>query len=142
MEIVFETDYSLSEAESVAHRIFPWIQSKKRVLFKGEIGAGKTTLIQYLANLMGVEEVVDSPTFSLVNEYLGTATIYHFDLYRIKSAEELWDIGWEEYLENNDHIWVEWPERVPEAFNDDFLLVEIGALESLDVRKIKVIALN
>lgn len=142
MEVVFEAKYSLDETKKVAQGILPWVQLKKRVLFKGEIGAGKTTLVKHLAVLLGVDEVVDSPTFSLVNEYQGQTTIHHFDLYRIESEAELWDIGWEDYLDSNGHLWVEWPERAPGVFDDDFLIVKIESNTGLDSRNVQVIVLD
>lgn len=85
------------------------------ILFSGNLGAGKTTLIQRLCRKWGVEEAVTSPTFSLVNAYKsGTELFYHFDLYRLKTPEELPDIGWYEYLDSGAKCLVEWPEMAAE----------------------------
>lgn len=142
MQTLVERSYRLEEVGNVAEELLPFILERKRVLFKGEIGSGKTTLIQHLSELMGVSEIVDSPTFSLVNEYEGNETIHHFDLYRIETEEELWDIGWNEYLETTGQLWVEWPERAPGAFDDSFLLVQITHDQGGESRMLQVISLD
>ena len=83
------------------------------VLFYGEMGTGKTTLIKSLVRELGSEDDVSSPTYSLVNEYQGEdSLIYHFDLYRLKSIEEAIDMGFEEYLNPMDIVFIEWPEKI------------------------------
>ena len=91
--------YALEEIETVVKEILPLLKSKV-ICFKGEMGAGKTTLIQSLCAALAVVDVVSSPTFSLINEYQNKAgkSIYHFDCYRIESEEEALDFGAEEYL--------------------------------------------
>ena len=94
--------------------------SQKIILFSGEMGAGKTTLIKELCKHLGVHDEVSSPTFSLVNEYESElGTVYHFDLYRIQSEEELYDIGYEDYFFSGYLCLVEWPEMasglIPQA---------------------------
>lgn len=81
-------------------------------LFYGEMGAGKTTLIKAICREFGVHSVMTSPTFSIVNEYEGNDTIYHFDCYRLKNEEEAYDIGLEEYLDSGRLCLIEWPERI------------------------------
>lgn len=108
-----ETTYILSQIDSVALRI---IESTKSniLLFYGDMGVGKTTLITSLAKQLGVTENISSPTFSIVNEYrtLDNKTIYHFDAYRINQEEEILDLGFEEYIEQGDWIFIEWPEKI------------------------------
>jgi tRNA threonylcarbamoyladenosine biosynthesis protein TsaE len=83
------------------------------VLFEGEIGAGKTTLIKALAKQIGVEDAVASPTFALVNEYrAGDEPVFHFDFYRIEDEDEALDIGLDEYLRSGYRCWIEWPEKI------------------------------
>jgi len=102
--------YSLDELPKVAKEILSNCKHKI-ILFYGEMGLGKTTLIKELVKQLGVEEVANSPTFSLVNEYESDKgeIIYHFDFYRIQNEEEAYDIGLEEYLYNNAWCFIEWP---------------------------------
>lgn len=130
--------FSRQQLEQLALELKPIFDAHPKVLFRGEVGAGKTTLIKALAKVYGVQGQVDSPTFSLVNEYVGETHISHFDLYRIHGVEELLDIGWEDYLYGEGQLWVEWPENAPEAFHEGFLLVNLEKPENPDERKIEV----
>ena len=105
--------YSLKDIPAVASELIA-AAPYKTLLFYGEMGAGKTTLIKEIVKQLGVEEVANSPTFSIVNEYLSQKgeTIYHFDFYRIEDEEEAYDIGIEEYFYSNHWCLVEWPEKV------------------------------
>jgi tRNA threonylcarbamoyladenosine biosynthesis protein TsaE len=96
----------------VAQDIAVAIKDNKVVLFYGEMGAGKTTLIKEICAQLGVTDGMSSPTFALVNEYhtKDNSTIYHFDLYRIKNIEECLDMGMEEYLYSGNYCFIEWPE--------------------------------
>lgn len=96
----------------VAQDIATAIKENKVVLFYGEMGSGKTTLIKEICRQLGVAGTMSSPTFSLVNEYHTTdkQTIYHFDLYRIKNIKECLDIGMEEYIYSGNYCFIEWPE--------------------------------
>lgn len=96
--------------------------------FYGEMGAGKTTLIKEICSKLGVTDEVSSPTYSLVNEYktISDQTIYHFDFYRIKNIEEVYDIGYEDYFYSNNICLIEWPENIPELLNkDEHLIIDI-----------------
>lgn len=97
------------------------------IAFSGEMGAGKTTFIQALCRQLGVTVEVNSPTFSLVNEYFTPEgdSIYHFDLYRIETPEELFDMGYEEYFFSGSLCLIEWPEKASELIPDDALRVSI-----------------
>ena len=99
----------------------------KVVLFYGEMGAGKTTLIKQLCKNLGVSEPTSSPTFSIVNEYKTdhNETIYHFDFYRIKDENEVLDFGYEEYLYSNNYCFIEWPEKIPNLLPNDVVKVHI-----------------
>ena len=106
-------NYTLDQGPYIAKEILRSVK-KNILLFYGEIGTGKTTLIKELVKQLGVQEVASSPTFSLVNEYLSKhkETIYHFDFYRIENEEEAYDIGIEEYFDSNCRCLIEWPEKV------------------------------
>ena len=95
----------------------------------GDLGAGKTAFVRGMAKGMGLKCRVSSPTFTIVNEYLGERSLIHFDMYRLKSAEELFDIGWEDYLSRGAVCAVEWSENVREAFRGDEVTVTIEKLD-------------
>lgn len=106
-------NYTLKEISSIAKEIIK-LSKHKVVLFYGEMGVGKTTLIKEIVKQLGVEDTVSSPTFSLVNEYhskKGTK-VYHFDFYRIEDEEEAMDMGIEEYFYSNNWCLIEWPNKV------------------------------
>ena len=105
--------YNLEDLPKIAKEIIDTVPHKT-LLFYGDMGVGKTTLIKEIVKQLGVLDIASSPTFSLVNEYeskLGEK-IYHFDFYRIESEEEAFDFGIEEYLYNNNWCFIEWPEKV------------------------------
>jgi len=96
------------------------------ILFSGEMGAGKTTLIKQLCVALGIDDEVSSPTFSLVNEYGSpNGPVYHFDLYRIRSVDELYDIGYEDYFFSGYLCMVEWPEMASELIPTEHVMVNI-----------------
>src|SRR5690606_1930704 len=101
----------LHELSGAAKKIVSFAGDCKVWLFSGDLGAGKTTLIKEICRYFGVEDTVNSPTFSLVNEYSDRSgsKYYHLDFYRIKNEEEAYDIGAEEYLYSGDYCFVEWP---------------------------------
>lgn len=112
----------------------------KKFAFYGAMGAGKTTFITALCKALSATDLVSSPTFSIVNEY-GCSTgdlIYHFDFYRIKNAEELYDIGFEEYISNDNWCFIEWPEKAEELIPDNFLKIQIEVKEN-NVRELSII---
>ena len=87
--------------------------------YQGDLGAGKTAFTRGLARGLGCDEIVTSPTYTIVNEYLsGRLPLFHFDMYRLASADDLWDIGWEDYLERGGVCAVEWSENVRDAMED------------------------
>jgi tRNA threonylcarbamoyladenosine biosynthesis protein TsaE len=107
-------------------------------LLKGELGAGKTTLVNKIVELIGTEDVVSSPTFALINPYLTQkGMVYHMDMYRIKLAEEAVDFGVEEYLWEGHYCFIEWPERIEQLIPDEYVNIEIEQKNSL-TREIKV----
>jgi len=115
-----EIDYDIQGLESVATRLLEHINSKV-IIFHGEMGVGKTTLIKAMVKALGCEDEVTSPTFSIVNEYESLkGTIFHFDMYRIEDEMEALNFGFEDYL-NEDNCWlfIEWPEKVSSLLPDD-----------------------
>ena len=91
----------------------------------GDLGAGKTAFVRGMARGMGIGARVSSPTFTIVNEYLGVRELYHFDMYRLNSSDELFDIGWEDYLSRGGVCAVEWSENVEDAFEGGQICVRI-----------------
>lgn len=127
--IVFK---DLEEIGGVAQAIADFAGKESIWVFKGRMGAGKTTLIKAIAQVYGIEDNVSSPTFSIVNEYRnGKGEIfYHFDFYRLEDVEEALEIGVEEYFYSGNRCWIEWAERIPELIPEDFILVEIAVDDS------------
>jgi tRNA threonylcarbamoyladenosine biosynthesis protein TsaE len=109
------TSVTLTDLNAVAQNIVGKINNCRVWLFHGEMGSGKTTLIKEVCKTLGVEDVMSSPTFSIVNEYqtADLNTIYHFDFYRIKNETEAIEIGTEEYFYSGSPCFVEWPEKIP-----------------------------
>lgn len=117
--------YFLYELPAVAEKILAEV-THKTLLFYGEMGIGKTTLIKELAKKLGVDENITSPTFSLVNEYEAeSGKIYHFDFYRIENEEEAWDLGFEEYLKSGQFIFIEWPENIKNLFPENYVTIKL-----------------
>jgi len=118
---------SLQGIDDAARSFLKAAEGYTVIAFSGEMGAGKTTFIQALCRNLGVAVEVNSPTFSLVNEYFTPEgdSIYHFDLYRIETPEELYDMGYEEYFFSGSLCLVEWPEKASELIPPDALRVSI-----------------
>ncbi len=110
---------SEAETEALAASLAEKLPDGAVLAFWGELGSGKTAFVRGLARGMGIESLVNSPTFTIVNEYIGPRSLFHFDMYRLGSAEELYDIGWEDYLARGGVCAVEWSENVAEAFEGD-----------------------
>ena len=127
MERVIEID-SLDELDDVARVVIESLGNRTVVAFDAPMGAGKTTLISRIAALLGAEDDVTSPTFAIVNQYEGSRTIYHFDMYRIERVEEALDFGSEEYLSSGELCLVEWPEKIEPLLPDDTRVVKIEIL--------------
>jgi tRNA threonylcarbamoyladenosine biosynthesis protein TsaE len=117
---------SLAELPNVAKELLAFANGEKFFIFDGEMAAGKTTFIKIFCEILGVEDVVSSPTFSIINEYLSKAgRIYHFDFYRLKNTQEAYDIGYEEYFYSGDYCLIEWPSKVAELLPEKYIKVEI-----------------
>ena len=104
--------FSLEKIDEIAKKVLQ-NSSTKIIIFSGQMGSGKTTLISSISKILGSNSTVSSPTFSLINEYeLPNDKIYHFDFYRIKNYTEALDIGFEEYLKSDSWNFIEWPEKI------------------------------
>lgn len=112
---------SPEETQELGRKIGSDLEDKDIVLFFGELGSGKTQLIKGICTALGVKQVVNSPTFIIVNEYdaSGSIWVYHFDLYRLKSADEVIDLGLNDYLNNRGIILVEWPELIEDILPEN-----------------------
>ena len=107
------------ETEKVGEALGRVLQPGTILAYEGDLGAGKTAFTRGLARGLGAREQVTSPTYTIVNEYLsGRIPLFHFDMYRLASADDLWDIGWEDYLERGGICAMEWSENVREAMED------------------------
>ena len=120
---------SPEETENLGARLAEKLLPGTVIAFRGNLGAGKTAFTRGLARGLGCREQVTSPTYTIVNEYLGgRLPLFHFDMYRLGSSEDLWDIGWEDYLERNGICAVEWSENVADAM-EGAVTVSISKLD-------------
>lgn len=127
MEIVF----TLDELELVAQKVIDQ-QPSKVILFHGEMGVGKTTLIKQLCKTLGVSSATSSPTFSLVNEYetIDNQVVYHFDFYRLKNEMEALDMGADDYFYSGNWCFIEWAEKIPSLIPDEHAVITIKIVEN------------
>lgn len=123
---------NLKELDDVAKEILDFIKDQNIVAIDGKMGAGKTTLIKSICKKLGVFEIVSSPTFSLVNEYTDTdgKSVFHFDFYRIKKLEEVYDIGYEEYFYSGNFCFIEWPEMITDLLPKNHTIIKIKVGEN------------
>jgi tRNA threonylcarbamoyladenosine biosynthesis protein TsaE len=118
--------YSPAETESLGQRLGQRVQPGTLIAYTGDLGAGKTAFTRGLARGLGVTARVTSPTFTIVNEYEGgRLPLFHFDLYRLGSSDELYDIGWEDYLARGGVCAVEWSERCADALEEPLIRVDL-----------------
>ena len=137
-DTTFEID-NIEELSQVSDLLISLRDKSNIIAFYGNMGAGKTTLIKNLCAKLGVQDEVNSPTFALVNEYQTDTfdSIFHFDFYRIKSLEEVFDIGYEDYFYGGSLCLLEWPELIDPLMPEHFIKVEITLGETDTSRKIK-----
>ena len=129
--------HSPEETEKVGEALGQVLRAGSVIAYEGDLGAGKTAFTRGLARGLGATEQVTSPTYTIVNEYLsGRLPLFHFDMYRLASAEDLWDIGWEDYLDRGGVCAVEWSENVRDALEDP-IFVRIEKCGE-DARKITI----
>lgn len=114
------------ETEALGQELVRQMAPGSVVAFTGDLGAGKTAFVRGMARGLGVTQRVTSPTFTIVNEYEGgTLPLFHFDMYRLGSADELFDIGWEDFLRRGGICAVEWSENIQDALESDTIYVDI-----------------
>lgn len=131
--------YNLSNLPEAANALLSAIRGKT-MLFYGEMGVGKTTLIKEIARQLGTDNLVSSPTFSLVNEYAVEGdTLYHFDFYRINDEKEALDMGVEEYLDSSHWVLIEWPEKINRLLPEESNKIQVTKNND-DSRTLKIIA--
>ncbi len=110
---------SPQETEALGQKLGQKLPAGTVIAYRGDLGAGKTAFTRGLARGLGIQDPVTSPTYTIVNEYLGgRIPLFHFDMYRLHSADDLFDIGWDDYLERQGICAVEWSENVAEALED------------------------
>ena len=120
---------SLAEINMAAKQFIENMGESKVFAFYGKMGAGKTTFIKAICEELGVDDVITSPTFAIVNEYQSSTTgesIFHFDFYRIKKLEEVYDMGYEDYFYNGGLCLIEWPELIEQLLPEDAVKVSIS----------------
>ena len=132
-----------SEAETVreGEKLGRTLAPCSIVALYGDLGAGKTAFTRGLAAGLGIKMNVSSPTFTIVNEYPGDVPLFHFDMYRLENENELFDIGWDDYLVRGGVCAVEWSEKAPGAFPSDAVIVKIENLGG-DTRRLEIDVMN
>ena len=122
MQLQFITN-SPEETEKIGAALGKILKPGTVLAYRGDLGAGKTAFTRGLARGLGYKEPVTSPTYTIVNEYLGgRLPLFHFDMYRLRSSDDLWDIGWEDYLDRNGIAAVEWSENISDALEDAIVI--------------------
>ncbi|MDB5017664.1 MAG: tRNA ((37)-N6)-threonylcarbamoyltransferase complex ATPase subunit type 1 TsaE [Mucilaginibacter sp.] len=125
------TATSTVQLPSLASQIVSFAANNRIFLFYGDMGAGKTTLIKALCECLGTDEPVTSPTFSIVNEYIGKGNrIYHFDFYRLKDQSEAFDMGYEDYFYSDAYCFIEWPEKIPGLLPEHYIRIQIKVIDN------------
>jgi tRNA threonylcarbamoyladenosine biosynthesis protein TsaE len=129
--------HSPEETEAVGFALGQILTPGAIVAYRGDLGAGKTAFTRGLARGLGCGDMVTSPTYTIVNEYLsGRLPLFHFDMYRLRSADDLWGMGWDDYLDRGGVCAVEWSENVEDAM-EDAIFVTIDKLDD-DTRRITI----
>ncbi len=124
--------HSEEETEKIGAEFARGLSAGSVVAMYGDLGAGKTAFVRGMAKGLGIDSMVNSPTFTIVNEYPGKTELFHFDVYRLSSSDELFDIGWEDYLSRGGICVLEWSSIVEDAFDGSEIRVTIDKLSDSD----------
>lgn len=118
------------QTRDIGFKLGKLLTPKSVVCLIGDLGAGKTTMTQSLAGSLGVDDYITSPTFTIVNEYEGRIPLYHFDVYRIGSSDEMYDIGFDEYINGDGVCIIEWANLIEDILPDEYLNIEMKYKET------------
>ncbi|MFY8020885.1 MAG: tRNA (adenosine(37)-N6)-threonylcarbamoyltransferase complex ATPase subunit type 1 TsaE [Bacteroidia bacterium] len=132
--------YNAAQIKEAAKSIIPYFNQFKLICFYGEMGAGKTTLIKSICAELNMMDEVSSPSFGLVNEYKNSAeeSFFHFDFYRIKSIEEVYDMGYEDYFDSGHVCFIEWPEKINDILSqENYLKISIQIQDTYRILSIE-----
>lgn len=135
---VFES-YSYEDTHKIAREIADSLNGGEFIAMYGDLGAGKTAFVQGLAKALGINNHITSPTFTIVNEYEGRLPLYHFDVYRIADPDEMYEIGYDEYVYSDGVCVVEWAELIEDLFPDKYYKITILKDEEKDFDYRKII---
>lgn len=126
---ILELEFTLTDLPRIAQTLLSYIHQHKIIAFHGEMGAGKTTLIKAICKIINIQENVNSPTFSIINEYKSQyGSIFHMDWYRLKDAEEAYNVGIEEIIDSGNICLIEWPERAPQLLPNTTLNIYLSVI--------------
>lgn len=128
----------LKETDEFGIRLGKLLKPGDVVCLNGELGAGKTTLTKSIGLGLGVEDYITSPTFSLINEYEGRYPVYHFDVYRLENADELYDLGFDEYFYGKGVSIIEWADKIEKFLPEERIVLDIENRDNIDERKVKI----
>lgn len=139
MKKVYDS-YSCEDTAKIAAEFANTLRGGEFVAMYGDLGAGKTAFVQGVAKALGINQPVTSPTFQIVNEYEGRVTLYHFDVYRIAEPDEMYEIGYEDYLKSDGVCMVEWSELIEDIFPETYIKLTINKdnEKGYDYRKITI----
>ncbi len=135
---VYES-YSYDETMKIASEIADTLKGGEFIAMYGDLGAGKTAFVQGVAKALDIKNHVTSPTFTIVNEYEGRLPLYHFDVYRISDPDEMYEIGYDEYVDSNGVCIVEWAELIEDLFPQEYIKITILKDDEKDFNYRKII---
>ncbi len=130
--------HSVNDLNFIAKELLHFYSSRRIFAFYGSLGSGKTTFIKEICKLLNVKDTVTSPSFSIINEYktFENDSVFHFDFYRIKNKEEVYDIGYEDYFYSGSYCLIEWPEKIKELLPANYVYVTINIFPGTEERVI------